>query len=252
MKINFLNGQPSNDILPTDLFLKAAQQTFSQPDAAATVLQYGHEYGPLDFIHRLSLFLTKEYKSTVSEKNLLITPGASLSLQHCLSILTRPGTRTKRVFFQDPTYFLVFDMFLNVGYTRDQFIAIPDTETGLDVDVLETHLTTEQGAVHDDIYDSVLYCVPSHANPTGSILSDEKRARLVALAKKHNMLIICDDVYDILTYQGDVPKRMVAYDNAGGPPVVISNCSFSKLLAPGARVGWIETDPLLVKRLGGW
>jgi DNA-binding transcriptional MocR family regulator len=154
------------------------------------------------------------------------------------------------VYFQDPTYFLVFNMFLNIGYTPDQFIAIPDTDTGLDIDALEGHLTdTSDG----DIYDSVLYCVPSHANPTGSILSDDKRARLVALARKHNMLVICDDVYDILTYKGDVPKRVVTLDlQSEERPVVISNCSFSKLLAPGARVGWIEAHPLLVKKLGAW
>jgi DNA-binding transcriptional MocR family regulator len=114
--------------------------------------------------------------------------------------------------------------------------------------------------VSDDtntIYNSVLYCVPTHANPTGSILSLEKRKRLVELGKQYNMLIICDDVYDILTFEGSIPKRMVAFDlesstEDGSKSVVISNGSFSKLLAPGARVGWIEAGETIIKQVGAW
>lgn len=195
---------------------------------------------------------------TLDRRHLCATPGASLSLQHLLSLLTRPETTTRHVFFQDPTYFLAFDIFLDVGFTQDQFIGIPEQEhTGLNVDILEAHLTRlysyEKMNVNHNIYDSVLYCVPTHANPTGSVLSDEKRQRLVQLGRRFNMLIICDDVYDILTFEGEVPKRLVAYDleDECEKHVVISNGSFSKLLAPGARAGWIEAGEDIIKILGG-
>ncbi|KAL7327603.1 Valine--pyruvate aminotransferase [Mucor circinelloides] len=261
MSINFMNGQPSADILPANLFAKAAQKAFTAPNAANDVLQYGDELGHPAFLKNLAEFLSNEYKSAVSSRHLCATPGASLSLQHLLTILTRPQTVTRHVYFQDPTYFLAFDVFFNVGFTRDQFIGIPEEkDSGINVDKLENYLIEHhhRGSIDKDdsmIFDSVLYCVPTHANPTGSILSNEKRKRLVQLAKEHNMLIICDDVYDILTFEGEIPKRLVAYDlestdSEGGKHVVVSNGSFSKLLAPGSRAGWIEAGETIIKQVG--
>ncbi|OAD02179.1 hypothetical protein MUCCIDRAFT_111540 [Mucor lusitanicus CBS 277.49] len=261
MSINFMNGQPSADILPANLFAKAAQKAFTAPNAAKDVLQYGDELGHPAFLKNLAMFLSNEYKSAVSSRHLCATPGASLSLQHLLTILTRPQTTTRHVYFQDPTYFLAFDVFLNVGFTREQFVGVPDEDdSGINVDKLENYLIQyhHRGSIdkaESMIFDSVLYCVPTHANPTGSILSNEKRAKLVQLAKKFNMLIICDDVYDILTFEGEIPKRLVAYDlestkAEGGKHVVVSNGSFSKLLAPGARAGWIEAGETIIKQIG--
>jgi DNA-binding transcriptional MocR family regulator len=169
-------------------------------------------------------------------------------------MLTRPETTTRHVYFQDPTYFLSFDIFLNVGFTRDQFTGIPEQEeTGINIDILEDYLIKHHCDKKDEIFNSVLYCVPTHANPTGSILSPEKRKRLVQLGRKYNMLIICDDVYDILTFQGEIPKRVVAYDlESDGKHVVVSNGSFSKILAPGARAGWIEAGETIIKQVGAW
>lgn len=255
MFIDFQKGQPSPDILPTELFSKAAVKALSRPNAATDVLQYGLETGHPEFINNLAIFLSKEYGSFVSNRHLCATPGASLSLQHILSLLTRPQTTTRHVYFQDPTYFLAFDIFLNVGYTRDQFVSIPEEEeSGISVETLEDYLIKHEKdneQKEEGAFSSVLYCVPTHANPTGSILSNEKRKRLVQLGRKYNMLIICDDVYDILTFKGEIPQRLVAYDlETDGQSVVVSNGSFSKLLAPGARVGWIEAGETLIKRLG--
>lgn len=257
MYINLKNGQPSLNLLPTEMFLEASEEAFSGHNAAKDILQYAPERGNTEFLENLASFLTKEYNTIVSSRNLCVTPGASLSLQHILSLLTRPQTQTRYAYFQDPTYFLAFDIFLNVGFTRDQFVGVPDNMDGMDLDVLEEHLErTLRERIENKIdygsFDSVLYCVPTHANPTGSILSEEKRQRLVDLAKKYNMLVVCDDVYDLLTYRGKAPKRVAAYDieSSDKKPVVISNCTFSKLLAPGARVGWIEASEEIIKKLG--
>lgn len=178
-------------------------------------------------------------------------------MQHCLSLLTRPGSVTRYAFFQNPTYHLVYRIFTDVGYDTSQFVGIPDTDTGLDVDYfqrfLETHLSSDDSN-SSEYYTAVLYCVPTHANPTSSTLSPNKRRRLVELAKKYNVLLICDDVYDLLTFDELAPKRVVAYDLEAddGKPVVVSNCSYSKILAPGSRAGWIEAPPKIISKLGDW
>lgn len=148
-------------------------------------------------------------------------------------------------------------MFLNLGYTKEQFTGIPEQEqSGMNIDILEDYLIKHETHTKEKVegvFNSVLYCVPTHANPTGSILSNKKRERLVKLGRKYNMLIICDDVYDILTFLGEIPKRVVAYDlESEGKNVVISNGTFSKLLAPGARVGWIEAGETIIKQVGVW
>lgn len=189
-------------------------------------------------------------------ENLCATPGASLTLQHVLTILTRPSKETRFVFCQNPTYHLVFDIFRDAGFRKDQFVGVPDDGKGLDVDFLEAFLQEafkDQGGDCHYYYSGVLYCVPTHANPSTTILSSERRERLVAVARRYNVLLVCDDVYELLTFSGQTPKRLVAYDlESKGKPVVISNGSFSKILAPGARAGWVEAHPSLVKRIGSW
>ncbi|KAI9485137.1 pyridoxal phosphate-dependent transferase [Zychaea mexicana] len=259
--INFLLGLPSLDLLSVDLISRASQIAYSLPNAKQRLLQYNGFTGDRDFLESLATFLTKAYNDTVKVEHLCSSPGASLMLEHMLTMLTRPQTVTRFAFFQNPTYHFVFRIFQECGFSTDQFVGIPEDCDGLDVDYLETfikeHFEHDDGSStrdnsHGDFYDAVLYCVPTHANPSSSILSKERREKLVTLAKQYNVLIICDDVYDLLTYQGVAPQRLVAYDFASKSdrPVVISNCSFSKILAPGLRVGWVEAQEALVKRLG--
>ncbi|KAG0185172.1 hypothetical protein DFQ28_009844 [Apophysomyces sp. BC1034] len=188
-------------------------------------------------------------------RHLYATSGASHSLEHILTLLTRPQTTTRFAIFQNPTYHLVFDIFKEAGFEPNQLVGISDTGEGLDVDELERFLAsnlTPDNAASSTGYASVLYCVPTHSNPTSSILPAERRAKLVELARQYNVLVICDDVYDILTYRcSPPPQRVVAYDlETEGKPVVISNCSFSKLLSPGIRVGWVEAQEALIRRIG--
>ncbi|CAO3628751.1 unnamed protein product [Cunninghamella blakesleeana] len=272
--INFLKGQPSLELLPVDMFKKANELALSEPNARFDMLQYGTEYGTDEFRQNLATFLSKEYQLPVQSKNVCPTSGASFGLQHVISLLTRPESITKYCYFQDPTYFLVFDIYKDIGFQPHQFIGIPDknNEEGLDVDYFEKvlnqhfphpHSTSSSIPSNDQpfIYNAVLYCVPTHANPTGSILPEHQRQKLVQLARKYNVLVICDDVYDILTFTNDrqekvtPPKRVVAYDleesllSPNQLPCVISNGSFSKILAPGCRLGWLEAHETLIERL---
>ncbi|ORY93332.1 pyridoxal phosphate-dependent transferase [Syncephalastrum racemosum] len=261
--INFLLGQPSTDLLSTEIFSRAAQEAFAAPGAADRMLQYAHEKGNPLFLERLAKFLSAEYKDDVPVKNLCATPGASLAVQHILTMLTRPASTTRFAFFQNPTYHFEYKIFSDVGFTDNQFVGVPEDSDGLCTDSFEEILRARFPAgpeVSDDaFYSAVLYCVPTHANPSSTILSHARRAELVRLAREYNVLVICDDVYDMLTFDQDpLPRRLVAYDlddlqhKQCGRPVVISNGSFSKILAPGSRAGWIEAHPELVDRLGLW
>lgn len=107
------------------------------------------------------------------------------------------------------------------------------------------------------VYKFVIYLVPTFSNPMGVIMPTATRQALINLARKYDMLIICDDVYDALNFSNiSLPPRLVTLDRDSLPPGYIgfgntlSNCSFSKIIGPGLRVGWQESaTPLLVKQL---
>ena len=123
-------------------------------------------------------------------------------------------------------------------------------DEGVDVDALEALLPTLDKAPR------LLYTIPTFHNPRGSVLPDDRRTRLVRLARKHGFTILADDVYQFLPSDADArPPRPMTYHDAVtaredgcAPGVAVSMGSFSKLLCPGLRIGWILSTPDIVKQ----
>lgn len=225
--------------------------------------------GDSAFRELLATFLSRRYLSSnpVSPECIAVTPGASIGLLWALIAFTNaPNKRlrseekvTRMAFLPLPTYHLVFQTFADMGFVfpgkgfNATVQGIPEDEDGIIIEVLEEKLrelnsqdATTSHSGSNRIFQFVLYLVPSHSNPSGTVISTERREQLIRLSRKYDMLIICDDVYELLYYptlggSSPVPERLVAYDiarNDGG--YVISNCSFSKILGPGVRCGWLE------------
>jgi len=125
---------------------------------------------------------------------------------------------------------------------------VPSKVDGLALDNLEKQFANDLVNVEEDRkagrYSAACYLVPVYQNPNGTILSEDKCSRIIKLARKYNVLLFCDDVYNLFYYDGQPRKRLFAYDNMKdsdyGGGSVISNCTFSKLLAPSLRLGWLE------------
>ncbi|KAM3582386.1 hypothetical protein VKS41_005031 [Umbelopsis sp. WA50703] len=139
------------------------------------------------------------------------------------------------------------------GYNVDQLVGIPEDANGIDTTWLEKKLQEleigKNKSPKSPYYSAVLYTVPTYSNPSGTILSHERRQKLVKLARQHDVLVICDDVYDML-YQNSTskpPPPLIAYDmeeSTTGLGNVISNGTFSKILSPGVRCGWVQARGL--------
>ena len=110
---------------------------------------------------------------------------------------------------------------------------MPLDDEGMNVDVLETLLKQHKP--------KFVYTIPTFQNPSGVTLSLQRRERLLELAEQYKVLIVADEVYHLLSYGGVPPKPFACFES----DYVVSLGSFSKILAPGLRLGWIQTSPML-------
>jgi DNA-binding transcriptional MocR family regulator len=228
--INFGVGQPSADLLPVDL-MKAASDAFLN-SAHPVELNYGEVQGDLRFRETLASFLSSGYEATVRPDSLFLTSGNSQALDYVCERFTRPGDT---VFVEEPSYFLAFQIFADHGL---EVVGIPVDGQGLRVDRLEAELAHRRPVL--------VYTIPSYHNPGGQSLSLKRRERLAQLSLEHGFIIVADEVYQLLSYFDSPPAAMGTMIDRGN---VLSLGSFSKILAPGLRLGWIQATPDLLKQL---
>lgn len=228
--INLGIGQPSADLLPVDLVREASASFF---DAAQPLeLNYGVTEGDERFLNSLADFLSRGYSSPASADELFVTGGNSQALDLVSVVFANPGDT---VFVEEPSYFLAFQILRDHGLN---IVGIPVDNDGLNIDILEKELADHSPAF--------LYTIPSFHNPGGQCTSASRRRRIVELAAENDFLIVADEVYQLLHYYADPPP---AYGTMVSSNQVVSMGSFSKILAPGMRLGWIQTSNELRKRL---
>ena len=228
--INFSVGQPSADLLSLQLLRGACESFFAC--AVPLELNYGERQGDARFRAALAAFLRAAGDLSANPEGLMLTAGISQSLDFACSRFTRPGDT---VFVEEPSYPYSFQIFRDHGL---QIVGIPLDGHGMDLDRCERELARHRP--------KLLYTIPSYHNPTGQTLARERRERLVELSRKHGFIIAADEVYQLL-HHGSAPPpslgSMVAQGN------VLSFGSFSKILGPGLRLGWIQTNPELMRTL---
>lgn len=227
--IDFSLGHPGTGLLPLDDFREMASRAFLT--AEHTLLQYGPKQGAPRFREALAGLLSSSLGVPTNPDSLFITSGASQALDLVCTVLGNPGDV---VFVEEPTYFLALRIFASRGL---RVKGIPVDEDGLVVEALEEALSESKPAF--------LYTIPTYQNPSGVTLSEPRRKRLAELSHEHELLVVADEVYHLLDFGIPPPAPMSSYD-PGGNVVAIS--SFSKILAPGLRLGWIQANPLLVSR----
>ncbi len=226
-------GNPDLDLLPLALIRQSAQAYFAAGDRRP--LQYGKEQGDGYFRRALAQFLTAAYGSPVNREHLFVTNGASSALALLCSLYTQPGDV---VFVEEPTYFLALRIFADY---RLDVVPVPMDDDGLRLDELDRLLETYQP--------KFVYTIPTFQNPTGLTLIPSRREGLVERAQRQDFLIIADEVYHFLPYTRETPEPFALI----APQVeqVVSVNSFSKILAPGLRLGWIQAHDAIIARLAG-
>ena len=225
--INFSVGQPSADLLPLALLRGACERFFAS--AQPLELNYGERQGDPRFRAALAGLLSNAGGGEASPQSLMLTGGISQALDFVCSRFTRPGDT---VFVEEPSYVYSFQIFRDHGLN---IVGIPLDGQGMDIEQCELKLAEHRP--------KLLYTIPAYNNPTGQTLSHERRERLVALSRKHGFIIAADEVYQLLHHGAPPPASFGTLVGRGN---VLSLGSFSKILAPGLRLGWIQSNAELM------
>lgn len=223
-------GNPAPELLPLDMLRQAAAHALAQGDAAP--LQYGYEAGDIRFRTALAAFLAAQHGQPVDPGQLFVSNGVSQALDLICTRHTQPGDV---VFVEEPTYFLALRIFAD---HRLRVVGLPLDEDGLRIGALEEALTRHRPAL--------LYTIPTHQNPSGATLSLDRRRRLVELSQEHGFTVLADEVYHCLSYGAPPPPPLASFVDGGS---VFSLGSFSKILAPGLRLGWVQGRADRLQRL---
>ena len=224
--VRFAMGAPEEDLLPVaeldEAFAKAALgrydygESAGEPALREEIIKLSHSVGV-----------------ATSDNRIVVTNGAMQGLDLAFKILVDPGDL---VLVETPTY--------PNGYStaksyEAEVVSAPNDSDGLVVEALPD-LVKKLGRPP-----KVIYTIPTFQNPTGVTLSRERRLLLLELAEKWGAMIIEDDPYSMLRFEGaPVPSFL---ELSPGNPLVFRIQTFSKLFAPGLRIGWIDVDPELQK-----
>jgi len=227
-------GEPDPALLPVGAVRRAAAAALERCGAAT--IAYGGERGPHDLRATLARRITTHEGVPVSADEVIVTGGNSQAFDQALTVFCAPGDV---VLVEEPTYNLA------VATMRDhpvEVVGLPFDQDGLDVAALAATLARLRRAGRRA---ALLYAIPTFHNPTGACLGDERRTALVALARRDGLLIVEDDVYRELVYEGVAPPSLWSLDPAAP---VLRLGTFSKSLAPGLRVGWTTGRADLLER----
>lgn len=283
---NFFKGHPSFRLLPNRAVIAATTKLldpefrdYDDDTNNRHPLTYGSDEGAYWVRDAITTFnndqtfrFQKDDRGRSKPEFLNLDSGASYGVLSILLQTTLPHTGyTKQAFVVTPTYFLINSCFIDAGFSG-KITAIDEIGNGeINIDLLERKLEQFEKDPKDSqgeealkpimnplrkgqkkIYKYVMYCIPTFSNPSGSSYSEETKLKLIDIARKYDMLIITDDVYDMLTFEepfDELPKpliRFVQLDRRSNEDPesygnTVSNATFSKLIAPGLRFGYHET-----------
>jgi DNA-binding transcriptional MocR family regulator len=234
--ISFAAGYPAADLFPLDELRDVAASLLGGDGEA---LQYGPTKGHLPLVEALVAEMARRSVTAVPEE-LLVTTGSQQGLDLAARVLTGPGDT---VLVELPTFTGAISAFRNA---QAHVTGVRQGPDGIDLDDLERITAT---LAREGRRVKLLYVVPNFQNPTGRLLSMTHRQALLEWAARHDTLIVEDDPYGALFFEGEVEPgatRPLKSLDADGRVVYLS--SFSKTLAPGFRVGWMVAVPPLVER----
>src|SRR5437867_4543104 len=228
-------GHPDPDLLPIRELRTAAERAMDRygPD----LLAYGNAAGPPPLIEFICDRLRLTDARAPGSAEVVITSGASQGLDLVATLLLAPGDA---VLIDVPTYHLA------ARILRDHPVELVGVASDADGIVLDDLARVLSQFRHGRQRPKFLYTIATFHNPTGRSLPDQRRAERLAIAARGELLIVEDDTYRELSYDGPAPASLWALDASES---VIRLGSFAKSVAPGLRVGYVTASAAIAARM---
>jgi DNA-binding transcriptional MocR family regulator len=223
--ISFAGGFPDSAMFDVEGIRAASNQALTEEPGAA--LQYGATEGYQPLREQLAGFMQSKGAKDVAADQLIVTTGSQQALDLLGKTMISPGDK---VIVEGPTFLATIQCFRLYGA---DIISAPVDGDGVNTDALEQLI-----AKHKPKF---VYLIPTFGNPSGALLSAERRKRVLEMAVKHQTLIVEDDPYGDLYFGEAPPPSLLAMSaEVPGSRELLAHCgSLSKVLSPGLRVGWL-------------
>ena len=227
--ISFAGGNPSSDALPNELCAELASDVLLQD--GKRILQYGATEGYPPFVESLHAYLKESYDFSVEKQNLLPLTGSTQGVDLLCKALFNPGDT---VLTENPTF---LGNMQTLRVNQQNLVPVESDSDGLMIDALEDAVKKHNP--------KALYCIPNFQNPTGRTMPANRREAIAKMAAKHGFLVMEDDPYRDLRYSGQPQPSIKHFDTSGH---VVYMGSFSKLISPGMRVGYMVGHEDIIRK----
>lgn len=228
--ISFAGGLPAPEMFPVAEMKDAANHVLAE--AGAVAMQYATTEGYDPLREKIAARMKAKYNIETTKEQILITNGSQQGLDFSGKLFIDEGDV---ILFESPSYMGAFNAFK--AY-QPKFKEVPTDEEGMIPEELEKVLQTTERV-------KMIYVIPDFQNPTGRTWSLERRKAFLEIVNKYNIPVIEDNPYGELRYEGEAVPSLKSMDEKG---LVIFLGSFSKILAPGYRIGWICAVPEILQK----
>ncbi|MBQ6066504.1 MAG: PLP-dependent aminotransferase family protein [Clostridia bacterium] len=229
--ISLAGGNPASELFPGKELAEIAYDLLTNEPALTLQYSVAQGYAPLrDAVLKM---IAERDNIIPNGDDIIITSGSQQGMDFAAKCLLNEGDK---VIVENPSFLGALGCFMGYGA---QLVGVDMENDGVNVAHLKQTLETTDGV-------KLLYTIPNFQNPTGITMSTEKRKEVYRLCAEHNVLIVEDNPYGELTFSGEKKPSLKSMDTEG---IVIYCGSFSKILAPGIRVGYIVAPAPIVKRM---
>jgi 2-aminoadipate transaminase len=232
--ISFAGGMPNPEAFPVDIIRDITLDVLSKD--GANVLQYGITEGYLPLRKSIADRMTKKGMSAATE-DIMVVSGS----QQAIDLMGKVFIDPKDVIVVSaPTYLAALTGF---GTFQPTYEPIPIDDSNMRMDLFEERLKKLAKRSNQP---KIVYVLPNFQNPAGVTMPEDNRKRLVELATEYDFIILEDDPYGELRYVGKDLRPLKSYDKEGR---VVYMGTFSKVLSPGLRIGWVVADEEILRKL---
>ena len=203
----------------------------------AEMLQYGSTSGMMRLRQELSKFMTESNIHADPKKEIMVTTGSQEAIDLVTRVFIDPGDT---MIIGSPTYLAALSAFKQMN---PDFHEVPIDADGMNVDFLEAELKKLKA---EDKEVKLLYVIPSFQNPTSTRLPVERRKTMLELAEEYDFIILEDNPYGYISFDEPMPTPLAGMDKSGR---VLYTSTFSKIISPGMRIGWITANDEFIMKM---